>query len=107
MPDEHDGALELIDDRGRIGGVGRDPAKGRWRRENRVVVTVETVEHGAPARSVSEGAVDEEDGGVGHASAPALRVPGSRPCVLLAGCTGPARARDQGALRARPRWPKS
>src|SRR3954452_10137037 len=71
MADEHDRRFELIDHRRDVGGVGGHPAKGRWRRENRVLVTVETVEHGAPARGVCEGAVNEEDRWIGHASDPA------------------------------------
>src|SRR4051795_1454623 len=107
MADEHDRRFELIDHGRDVGGVGGDPAKGTWRRENRVLVTVETVEHGAPARSVFEGAVNEEDRWFGHAADAALGVPGSRPCVPLAGCTCPPRVRDQGSLRARPRCPTS
>jgi hypothetical protein len=76
MADEHDGRFELIDHRLDVGGVGAYPAKGTWRRENRVLVTVETVEHGAPARGVSEGAVNEEDRWLGHASEAAPRVLG-------------------------------
>src|SRR4051795_10175542 len=106
MADEHDRRFELIDHRRDVGGVGAYPAKGTWRRENRVLVTVETVEHGAPARGVCEGAVNEDDRWLGHASEPAPRVLGSRPWFAPVGCTCPARARDQGSPRARTRQQK-
>jgi hypothetical protein len=66
MADEHDGPVELVDERPEMGGVARDPAQGIRRRENRVLVTGEPVEHGPPARSVSESAVNENNRWLGH-----------------------------------------
>jgi hypothetical protein len=66
MAHEHDRAVELVDDRPEVGRVGRNPAKGSRRRENRVLVMVEAVVHGTPVRSVSEGTVHENDRWLGH-----------------------------------------
>ncbi len=66
MADEDDGAVELVDDRFEIGDVGGDPAQGKRGREQRVLAAVEEVEDAAPARGVSERAVDENDGWLGH-----------------------------------------
>ncbi len=62
MADEHDRPIDLVDDRAEIRSVTGDPAKRNRRRENRVVVAVEAIEHAAPTRGVSERAVSENDG---------------------------------------------
>jgi hypothetical protein len=66
MADEHDGPVDLVDDRRDVGGVGRDPAKRIRGCDHRVLASVEPVEHGAPARGVSERAMDEHDRRLGH-----------------------------------------
>jgi hypothetical protein len=66
MADEHHGSVELVDQSLQIGGVAREPAKRIRRRDHRVLVTVEEVVNRAPARSVSEGAVNENDCWLGH-----------------------------------------
>src|SRR3954447_16852304 len=66
MAHEHDGPVELVDDRSEIGGIVCDPSKGHRGRENVVVLSVEVVEDAAPARSVSERAVDQKDCRIGH-----------------------------------------
>src|SRR2546423_2024121 len=66
MADEHDGPIELVDDRSEIRRIARDSAKRHRRRENGVLVALQELEHGAPTRSVSEGAVNEKDCWFGH-----------------------------------------
>ena len=66
VADEDDGAVELVDDGFEIGHVAGEPAQGKRRREQRVLAAVEEVEHAAPARGVSERAMDENDGWLGH-----------------------------------------
>src|SRR4051794_32375684 len=95
MSHEHDGAVELVDDRSEIGRVARDPAKWNRRSENVVLVAVELLEYRAPARRVSESTVSENDCRLGHEasfwlggvrSQPPLIVPSSRPCFALVRC---------------------
>src|SRR2546427_12800977 len=59
-------AVELVDDRLEVGGVVRDPAKRIRRRKNRVLVTVEEIEHGPPTRRVSERTVNKDNRRFGH-----------------------------------------
>src|SRR2546421_3316630 len=73
MADEHDRAVELFDDGSEIRSVTGDPAQGKRSRENRVLVAVEPLEHGAPARGVSESAVHENDRWFGHGTSFRLR----------------------------------
>src|SRR4051794_38330397 len=66
MAHEHDGTVELVDDRSEIRSVARDPAKGNRRSEDVVLVAVEMLENRAPARRISEGTVNENDCRLGH-----------------------------------------
>src|SRR6266508_6912021 len=66
VADEHDGPVELVDDRLDVGGVVRDPAKRIRRREHRVLVSVEEFEHGPPARRVCECPVNKDNRWFGH-----------------------------------------
>src|SRR5262249_8574025 len=66
MADEHHRPVELVDQSLEIGGVVREPAKRICRRDHGVLVTVEEVVHRAPTRSVSEGAVNENNRWLGH-----------------------------------------
>src|SRR3954471_940644 len=95
MAHEHDGPVELVDDRSEICHVARDPAKGKRRSDKVVRVAVELLEHRAPARGVSESTVNENDCRLGHEAAfrlgksppkPAPIVPGSRPWFALVRC---------------------
>src|SRR5215469_7099502 len=61
MADEDHGAVDLVDNRCREGGVVGDPAQRGRRRENGVTVADEPVEHRPPAGRVSESAVNEND----------------------------------------------
>ena len=48
MAHEHDGPVELVDQRLRVGSVVREPAQRVWRRENRVTIASEVVVHTPP-----------------------------------------------------------
>src|SRR2546430_1687138 len=74
VADEDDGSVELVDDSFEIGDVGGDPAQGKRSSKQRVIAAVEEVEHCAPARGVSERAVDENDGWLGHANSFRVRM---------------------------------
>ena len=61
VADEDDGAVELVDNRRRVGSVVREAAQRVRRRENGVTVIDEPVEHRPPAGRVSERAVNENN----------------------------------------------
>src|SRR6266851_4969593 len=71
---EDDGAVELGDDSFEIGDVGGDAAQGKRSSEQRVLAAVEEVVDAAPARGVSERAMDENDGWLGHANSFRVRM---------------------------------
>src|SRR6185295_11382136 len=56
----------LVDHGLEIGHVAGEAAQRKRRREQRVLAAIEQVEHSAPARGVSERAVDENDRWLGH-----------------------------------------
>src|SRR5262249_5387722 len=66
VADEDDGAVELVDNRRRVGSVVRDPAQRvRWR-ENGVAVADEPAEHRLPAGRLSGRAGNENNGRTRH-----------------------------------------
>src|SRR5262252_2604039 len=95
MPDQHDRAVDGLDHVADDAGVEADPSQRIRRGERRVASALELADHSCEPGRVSEGAVDEDDGGTRHGVL--LRVEEVTPMTLRhrtqasrpRGCAGP------------------
>jgi hypothetical protein len=65
VADQDDGALDRLEDAGDELRITRDAAESVRRRDHRVALVLEAADHVVPTRGLSEGAVHEDDGGLG------------------------------------------
>jgi hypothetical protein len=76
VPDEHDGPVDLPDDRGDVGGVAGERQVRDSGCDDRDLVGEQLGDHPGEAGGIGERAVDENDGGsrIGHGQVPPTRL---------------------------------